>query len=106
MASPRENQTNRDLAAALAAAFDAVGPANRAEAEEELRATGIDPEALAQRIEHLAHDMLNGSGEVPSTARASRRWSLTARWPWAAAAAVVLCVMGWALTRGGGSTPS
>src|SRR5262245_35068532 len=102
MASPKQPQTNRDLASALAAAFDAIGPTNRAEAEEELRATGIDPEAVGQRIERLATAMLNDRAE-PGSAVPSKRAG-NARWLWAAAAAVVLCVVGWALTRDSGQT--
>jgi hypothetical protein len=45
----------------LAQAFDAVAPTDLAEAREELRARGLDPDQVARHLAHIAHEALERS---------------------------------------------
>lgn len=57
----RRPQTNSDLIESLAQAFEAVVPADLTEATEELLARGLDPDQVARRLAHIAHEALESS---------------------------------------------
>jgi hypothetical protein len=93
---------------ALADLFDGLDPTTLAEAEDELRSAGTDPDKVAARTEQLAHAILGvqsaeaGQGRaVPSTARFPRRRRLL----WATAAGLAAGAMAWALLRSVTWTP-
>ena len=55
----RHNDSDRELRV-LTELFDAVAPSSRAEAEEELLSTGVDPQRVGQRLDLLAKRALAG----------------------------------------------
>lgn len=100
MAQPSNDKDDRELARLLAGLFDSVGPGTRSEAEEELRTAGVDPDEVGQRLQGLAYQLLNNPHAADATKRSSSRQVLTrSRAAWAIAATLLLCLIGWALTR-------
>ena len=88
-----------DPLAALADAFDALAPTERAAAEQELRDAGLDPDAVAVRFAALAADGRHAGRTArrpaPAGAEVPRR-----RLRWAMAAAILLAIgAGWLAMR-------
>lgn len=83
---PRRAEETLD---ALAEAFDAVAPHDRAAAEEELLDAGLDPRAAARRTAELAADRpaRAAAPRTPAAAAPTRHWQR-----WAIAAALLLAV--------------
>lgn len=88
-----------DTLAALADAFDAVAPQDRAGAEQELRDAGLDPQTVAARFAALAAEQ----GRPGRSARRAATPPATAPRPWsrwAIAAGVLLAIAaGWLALR-------
>lgn len=69
MANARRTSDAPRAVRTLAALFDQVPPQTGAEAEDELRSVGVDPEAVGRRCEQLARMMLDGSPAPRDTIR-------------------------------------
>jgi hypothetical protein len=89
MTAPTPPRRGQDALDALADAFDAVAPQDRAAAEQELLDAGVDPRAVARRGTELAPGGPRRAGTPPPPAAVAttRHWHR-----WAIAAALLLAI--------------